>query len=93
MPPIDSPPEDPQEALRIDRHRPTVICVWATRERAERPHGGEPDIRVTRISTATSRSETQTTVVHGMLLESVSNLIIEGIRRDRHPVRKLPPPA
>jgi hypothetical protein len=46
---------------------------------------------VARISTATSTSETQITVVHGTLLDSGSNLIIEDIRLAWTPVIRIPP--
>lgn len=102
MPPIAMPPETPQDALRFDRDRPSVIssapryrsvviCGEVPSERGERPHGGEPDIRMTRIGTATSSSDTLMAVVHEPSLDSASNLIIKGIRFDRQPVIRLTP--
>ena len=91
MLPIDLPPETPQEALRMEQYRPAVICLWTESERSERPHGGEPDVRVIRILPATSTSETQIFLVHGTLLGSASNWIIEGIKLDRTPVIRIPP--
>jgi hypothetical protein len=53
MPPIDLPPQTPQEALLLDLYRPADVspvapsfrhianCVGTSLEHSERPHGGE----------------------------------------------------
>lgn len=101
MPPIDLPPETPQDALRLDRLRPravvslstapahpAVIYVECMPQGPERPHGGEPTVRVLRDATgfASSSGDTEkftTTVIHEPWRDSASTFIVEGIILDQ----------
>ena len=88
MPPIDLPPETPQEALWLERFRHSAaVCPWTAPEHGERPHGGEPVNRLARFATATS--STFTVFVDDPYIGSASNRIIEGILFDRQPVIRL----
>lgn len=90
--PSDLPPETKLDVLWYDRDLPRIICLVPSRERTERPHG-EPDMRVIRLTTDTSTSETQVAVVQIPPLDSASNLIVEDIARARRLAYRLPPPA
>lgn len=79
MPPIDLPPETPQEAFRLERLRhPAAVCPWVAPEHGERPHGGEPDVRTARFATAATSSASPWAAYHEPWSDSASNRIIEG---------------
>ena len=89
MPTINLPPETPQEALRIDRHRPAVVCLAPRSELPERSHGGEPDdVRVFRIA---SSSVTLISAFNQPWRDSASSVIIEGIHLERSPSVRIAP--
>ncbi len=99
MPPIDLPPETPQDAIRCDLLRPRISfsvapapsgLIYSERQlesakrahHGERPHGGEPTVRVIRDATgfaSTSTSEVLTTVIHEPWRDSASTFIVQGI--------------
>lgn len=98
MPPIDLPPETPQDALRFDLKRPGVVvifnegrgadisvtCTAAKEEGREKPHGGEPDVRVLRANLSSSSSSGDSvTLVHRPWRDSASTVIIEWISAEQ----------
>ncbi|SRR6266851_5286029 len=89
MPPIELPPENPPDLLRLDRSRPVAVCLWTGSEHGE-PHGGEPDVRIFHSGTS-STSVSAIVVVNEPMFDSASNVIIENMRFDRQPVIRITP--
>lgn len=75
------------------RTDPALVIASCTVEAAEKPHGGEPDVRVVRVATASTSSDTVISsaapgstyfaVIHEPWPGSASNVIIDGIVLDQ----------
>jgi len=91
MPPIEQPPATPQDAICRDLLRPRItvsisVAPAPSAKRAhpgERPHGGEPTIRVLRDASAFASSSDSTnrfkTLGHEPWRESASTVLVSGI--------------